>query len=586
MEKRENIDSKFKWDLSCYIKDDKMLEEEFKYIEQTYPTFKKYNKKFDDREMLLEYFNKSKEFNIRVGKLYAYAYNSLNEDISNTKFKKLSSRLEFLMNDVNQTLSFVSPQLKNLKTEYLKELLKDDRFKNLNRFINNLIKDKKHKIDEKTNKLISQMGLFLGAADECYDELTTSEIEFEDIEVNGEKFTINEANYGKLIKHKNREVRRLTLKSLMEGYGKVNKTLTATLVNNANKEIFFARLEKFKSLKEQCLYDEEVSSKVYTKLIEQINKRLPLLFETFEERRKALKLDKLAYYDIMLDFNAKEEYSCEEAVELVKVATLPLGEEYVKLLEEKFNQKVIDFLPNKDKATGAYSTGSYGCPSIVLMNFVGDFNSVSTLAHEIGHAMHTEFSDRFQPYETSDYVIFVAEVASTVNELLLDNLIMKNADNNTKRAVIFELFNKVRSTIFRQTMFSEFEDYLYSSLENKQPISYEDLNNYYYELKKKYYGENIELPEELKYEWSRIPHFYRPYYVYKYATGFISALCIVQKLMTEKDYYKKYINFLKGGSSKTPIELLQDIDVDLTTNKPYDLAFEYIRKQLEELKKI
>lgn len=586
MEKRENIGKKYKWDLSCYIKDDEMLEEEFKYIEQTYPTFKKYNKKFDNKEILLEYFSKSKEFNIRVGRLGSYIYNTLNEDISNTKFKKLSSRLEFLMNDVSQTLSFVGPQLKNLKIEYLKELLIDDRFKNLNRFINNLIKSRKHKIDEKTNALLSQMGLFLGAADECYDELTTSEIEFDDIEVDGKKFTVDEASYSKLMKNKNREVRRLSLKSLMTGYGKLNKTLTATLVNNANKEIFFARLEKFKSLKEQALFDEEVSSRVYSKLIEQINKNLPLLFETFEERRNELNLSKIAYYDLMLNFNSKQEYSIEEAVKMVKDATKVLGEEYSNLLEEKFNQKVIDFLPNKDKATGAYSTGSYGCPSIVLMNYVDDFSSVSTLAHEIGHAMHTEFSDRFQPYETSDYVIFVAEVASTVNELLLDNLMMKNADKHTKKAIIFELFSKVRSTIFRQTMFSEFEDYLYTSLENKQPISYEDLNNFYYDLNKKYYGKDVELPEELKYEWSRIPHFYRPYYVYKYATGLISALCIVQKLTTEKDYYKKYINFLKGGSSKTPVELLQDIDVDLTTNKPYDLAFKYIRKQLESLRKI
>ena len=288
----------------------------------------------------------------------------------------------------------------------------------------------------------------------------------------------------------------------------------------------------------------------------------------------------------MLELTDEKEYSIEEAIDLVKQATIPLGEEYSKLLEEKFNQKVIDYLPNKDKERGAYSSGTYGCPSIVLMNFVGDYNSVSTLAHEIGHALHSEFSNKFQPYEKSDYVIFVAEVASTVNELLLYNLMMKKADNNVKKALTFELFDQLRSTVFRQTMFSEFEDYVHNKLENKNPLTYQDLNDYYYSLNKKYYGEDVELPEELKYEWSRIPHFYRPFYVYKYATGYISALCIVKKLMTEKDYYKKYINFLKSGSSKDPVSLLKDIDVDLTTNKPYNLAFDYIRKQLNELRKI
>ena len=582
MELRENVDERYMWDLSCYVREEE-VEKEFEYLE-SYKDFLKYNKKFDDKEMLLRYLQESKQYYIRTAKLGVYIYNSLNQDTSNTKFIKLLQRLQFIDSDISEALYFVQPQLNKLKVSYLKELIKDDRFKDNKVFLKELIRTKKHRVDEKTSKLLSKMNLFLGGAEECFDELTTSEISFEEVEVDGIKYQVNEANYSKLLNNKNRDVRRLSLKSLMGGYGKFNKTLTSTYINQCNKDIFFARLEKFKTLKEQALFYEEVDSKVYDILIEQVNKNLPLLHVVLEEKRKLLNLDKLAYYDIMVELTDKKEYSIEEAIELVKESTACLGEEYSALLEEKFKQKVIDYLPNKDKATGAYSTGSYGAPSLVLMNFVGEYNSVSTLAHELGHALHTEFSNKFQPYETADYVIFVAEVASTVNELLLYNLMMQKADEKTKSALTFELFDHVRSTIFRQTMFSEFEDWTHNELENKRPLTYEDLNVYYYDLCKKYYGEKIELPEELKYEWSRIPHFYRPFYVYKYATGLISALCIVQKIMTEKDYYKKYIEFLKSGCSKDPVQLLKDIDVDLKTDKPYKLAFEYIRKQLDLIK--
>ena len=218
------------------------------------------------------------------------------------------------------------------------------------------------------------------------------------------------------------------------------------------------------------------------------------------------------------------------------------------------------------------------------MNFVDDYNSVSTLAHEIGHAMHTELSDRNQPFELSDYVIFVAEVASTVNEILLNLHVSKTASKEQKQALIFEMLDSLRATVYRQTLFSEFEDFAHSKLESGEPLTYEDYNNKYYELNKKYYGDSIMLPDELKFEWARIPHFYNAFYVYKYATGFVSALCIVQNLLEDDEYYKKYINFLKSGCTKPPVELLQDIGVDLTTDEPYNKAFKFIDNLINEIK--
>lgn len=581
--KREEVEDKYKWDLSSYIKDEKMLNEEFDWLKTNYPKFKNYYGKFADKDVLLDYFKFSDEFEIREDRLASYLYHSLDQDTSNTKFLALTSKFSYLANDISKTCAFVSPQLMALDESYLKSLCQDANFAIYKRELESILRHKNHQISEHDNQLISKMGLFLGGASESFGALTTGEMQFDDVIVSDKKYKVDEANYSKLMNNKNREVRKQTLRSLMTGYGGKIKTIATMYLNSVEESIFFANLYNFNSVREEALYGEEVDKEVYDRLINQINNHLPILHTIMEERRNVLGLDKIAYYDAMLSFDTDKHYTIENAIDLVKKATLPLGEEYKKIVTEKFNQKCIDYLPNDNKETGAYSSGAYACPSVILMNFVGDLKSVYTLAHEMGHTMHSEFSNRTQPFATSQYKIFVAEVASTVNEMLLYNYLIKNADDTLKKALVFDLLDEFRATVFRQTMFSEFEDFVHTSLENKTPLTYEDLNNYYYDLNRKYYGDKVELPEELKYEWARIPHFYRPFYVYKYATGFISALCIVEKILTEKDYYKKYINFLKSGSSKPVVQLLQDIDVDLTTDEPYNLAFKYLNEQLKQL---
>lgn len=582
--KRDEVEEKYKWDLSMYIKDEKMLNQEFDWLKENYPKFKDYYGKFADKDVLLDYFKFSDEFEIKEDRLASYLYHSLDEDTSNTKFLALTSKFSYLANDINKTCAFITPQLMQLEEKYLQDLYNNPDFVVYKRTIESILRYKNHQVSEHDSQLISKMGLFLGGASESFGALTTGEMQFEDVKAGENTYKVDEANYSKLLNNKNREVRKQALHSLMSGYGGKVKTIATMYLNSVEESIFFANLYNFKSVREEALFGEEVSQEVYDRLIKQINANLPVLHSIMEARRKVLGLDKIAYYDAMLSFDTDKQYSIEDAIDLVKKATLPLGEEYQKIVSEKFNQKCIDFLPNDNKETGAYSSGAYNCPSVILMNFVGDLKSVYTLAHEMGHTMHSEFSNRNQPFATSQYKIFVAEVASTVNEMLLYNFLIKDADEDLKKALVFDLFDEFRATVFRQTMFSEFEDYSHTSLENKTPITYEDLCKYYYDLNKKYYGDRVELPEELKYEWARIPHFYRPFYVYKYATGFISALCIVEKILTEKDYYKKYINFLKSGTSKPVVELLQDIDVDLTTDKPYDLAFKYLNEQLAKVK--
>lgn len=579
--KREEQDKKYQWDLSMYIKDEKMLNDEFEWLKNNYPKFKEYYGKFADEKTLLDYFKFSDEFEIREDRLASYLYHSLDQDTSNTKFLALTSKFSYLANDISKTCAFITPQLLALDEEYLKKLLNKQEFFEYYRTLESILRNKSHQISEHDSELISKMGLFLGGASEIFGALTTGEMNFDDVTVDGQAFKVDEANYSKLMNNKNRETRRLALKSLMSAYGGKIKTIASMYLNSVEESIFFSKLANFNSVREEALFNEEVDKSVYERLIKQINENLPILHSIMEKRRKALNLDKIAYYDAMVSFDTDKQISIEEAQELVKNATKPLGDEYQKLVSRKFEEKCIDYLPNDNKETGAYSSGVYDCPSVILMNYVGDLKSVYTLAHEMGHTMHSEFSNRNQPFATSQYKIFVAEVASTVNEMLLYNYLVKDADKELKKALVFDLCDEFRSTVFRQTMFSEFEDFAHTTLENKTPLTYEDLNKYYYDLNKKYYGEVVELPEELKFEWARIPHFYRPFYVYKYATGFISAVCIVKKILTEKDYYKQYINFLKSGSSKPVIDLLRDIDVDLATDKPYKLAFGYLKEQLE-----
>ncbi len=585
MKTRNEIDLKYKWDLSCFVKNEEELKKNLKYLKENITEFKQFYGKLADKAMLKKYLTMDKEYNKVLYATSLYISNTLNTNTADVKYINYSTQLSYIGKELGEATAYIYPHMLDFSEEYLQELLSDLELKDYFRFFKDIARNKPHKISEYDSQFLSKMGMFLGSSEEVYDTLTSGEMTFDKAkDSSGQEHDVEEAEYSKLMDNSDRELRKNAFKSLMNGYGGKIRTFATTYTNDIHLDSFMTRLSKFNSLKQRSLFDEEVDDGVYNNLINNINKRVIVLQQIVETKAKHLKYNDMAYYDLFVTVvEEKKNYAIEEAVELVKDCTKILGEEYQQVLNQKFNENVIDFLPNKDKVTGAYSTSMYGKPSIVLMNFVEDYNSVSTLAHEIGHAMHSEFSNRNQPEPLADYVIFVAEVASTVNEILLNLHVSKTADEEQKKALAFELLDSVRSTIFRQTLFSEFEDYTHEQLENEAPLTYEDFNNKYYELNKKYYGENIILPDELKYEWSRIPHFYRPFYVYKYATGFVSALCIVQKLLTDKDYYKQYISFLKSGCTKPPVELLQDIGVDLTTDEPYNKAFEFVENILKTL---
>ena len=585
MKKRSEIDELYKWDLSSYVKDEQELKQNLQYLKDNAEKYKDFYGKFNNKQLLKQYLKFDEEYTIKFYRTSAYIGHNLDTDMSSTKFINYSKQLELIAKICGEAGSYISPQLNDLEDAYINELIEDKELSDYKLFFKSILKNKPHKVSEQDSKLLSKMSLCLGNDSEIFDTLTSGEIKFDSIvDKDGNKHDVYEADYSKWLQNNDPNLRKQAFKSIMNGYAGKIRTLACLYTNDIQYDIFNNELTKFTSTREKAMFHEEVDSKVYDTLINNINSRLDVLQNILKLKSKYLNIEDMAYYDMMLTVGKNSCYNVDQAKELVKQSTKILGEEYRQILNEKFDQKVIDYMPNENKQTGAYSSGVYGCPSIVLMNFVDDYNSISTLAHEIGHAMHTEFSNRNQPWPLAEYVIFVAEVASTVNEILLNLHVSKDADESEKISLIFELLDSLRSTVYRQTLFSEFEDFSHTELENGRPLTYEDFNNKYYELNKKYYGDSVTLLEDLKYEWSRIPHFYRAFYVYKYATGFISALCIVQNLLEDDEYYKKYINFLKSGCSKTPVELLQDIGVDLTTDEPYNKAFKFIEDLIREIK--
>lgn len=585
MKKRNEIDELYKWDLSSYVKDENELKQNLQYLKDNANKYQEYYGKFNDKSILKQYLKFDEEYTIIFYKTSAFIGHTLNTDTSNTKYINYSKQLEFIAKICGEAGSYITPQLNDLADDYLNELIDDEDLVDYKLFFKGILKNMPHKVSEQDSKLLSKMTLCLGNDSDIFDTLTNGEIKFDSIiDKDGNKHEVYEADYSKWLQNDDRNLRQQAFRSIMSGYGGKIRTLACLYTNDIQYDIFDNELTKFASTREKSMFHEEVDSKVYDVLIRNINSRLDILQNILKLKAKYLNIGDMAYYDMMLNVGQKNSYTIEQAKDMVKKCTKILGTEYQQILNEKFEQGVIDYLPNENKQTGAYSSGVYGCPSIVLMNYVGDYNSVSTLAHEIGHAMHTEFSDRNQSFPLSDYVIFVAEVASTVNEILLNLHVQNTSNDMEKKTLIFELLDSLRATVYRQTLFSEFEDFSHNELEKGNPLTYEDYNNKYYELNKKYYGDSIVLPEELKYEWSRIPHFYRAFYVYKYATGFVSALCIVQNLLEDGNYYKKYINFLKSGCSKPPVELLKDIGVDLTTDEPYNKAFKFIENIINKIK--
>lgn len=585
MELRKNIPEEFKWNIGLF-KTNEEIEHVINLIEESTKEANKYYGKFNDKEVFFDYFYSNLDKTILIQQLYFYVSNNLSVDGDNTEIKKLIQRIEIVATKNEQAYSFVSPQLSKLSTKYLNELLLDPRSKDIENIIKSLIISKKHSIDEKTSKVVADLSMSFSDTSSIFDILSDMEIPFLDaVDSTGKHYPVKEPNYKEYISSKDRVLRESAFNSIMNGYGNFNKTLANLYIKDIQSDNAFVKLNKFKTLLEKTLFDY-VPKKVFENNIKFVTKNINLLQDFVATTAKTSGIENFSYFDLFTDEKISGNITVDQGKEIMLKALSVLGEEYVSKVKQKLNDKSIDYLPNKDKTSGAYCSNCYNAKTLILLNWVNDFDSVSTLCHEMGHCINAEYFNSAQPYFKAEIPIFSAEIASTVNEILLNQYMLKNCNKTEQTYYLKEFLNQVRSTIFRQTLFTEFELYAHEQVEQEIPITHEELNAKYYELNQKYYGSSCVLPENLKYEWSRIPHFYRPYYVFSYSTGLITAISIAQKLLTEKDFKDKYIYFLKNGSNKKPVDILKEIGIDLTTNKPYEDAFKFVKLQLEKYRSL
>ena len=582
--KRAEIEEKYKWDLSGYFKSDDDFYKEYESLKGHLGDFRKYKGKLSNESILLECLRFDDQISLRLEILYVYASLKTREDATNSFYRERLTLVETLSSKFASETTFIDIEVKKYNNKDLKRLSQTTEFTN---YFKDMIRTKRLILSEKEEQIITLTGETAGGFSDNFDMFDDGDLKFESPkDSKGKKHKLTHSNYVELMQSDDRILRKNTIKKLNGAYGKFNNFLSSNYINNIKKNTFYTKIRKFKSTLDRSIYGEEASRKVYDNLIKMMRENLPVFHKYFDVKRRSLNLDKFAIYDqFAKEKGVKKTYTYEEAIDVIKKATKPLGEEYTNLIDRAVKERWIDLYPNENKDSGAFSWGAYSKNPVVLTNFIGDTNSVFTLAHELGHAMHTYYSNKTQNLDQAGYTIFVAEVASNVNEILLLKYLSENSIEKSDKIYYYDHFlSEFKGSAFRQLMFSEFEQFAHEQYENDKPISAKILNDYYYELNKTYFGKDVELVPEIKYEWSRIPHFYRSFYVYKYAIGVISALYIVYKVLPKGS--ERYLNFLKSGSTKDPISLLKDAGVDLKDKNVIKNAFDYALSIINEWEKL
>ncbi len=587
MKKRDQIENEYKWDLSSYISNSQEIDEIFKKIEDLTKILPKYKGEMQNPDILYERLTKYKDDFISISKLAHYISHMLNVDSSNTDIIVLEQKFSNLYTKLSEANAYFVPQLYELSNEYLDSLLKDKRFQNFDNLINEIIKLKPHKIDESTNELLSKMGTFLENNENLHSIIVDSELKFNDVlDSKGKVKKLDNSNYPIYLRSKDPELRKNAFDSKMTAFSQFNKTFAELYIKDIEYDKFLSNLTNYSNLLESVLLEDDIPKSVFDNIIKFTEKYIPLLQDYCKTRAKISKNKKFAYYDLFEDDKSNSKISLDQAKEIIKKALAPLGQDYLNNLDRKLHDKSIDYFPNENKNSGAYCSHCYGANTVVLTNYMYDYNSVSTLCHELGHCINAEYFLNSQPYEKADITIFAAEIASTTNEILLNQYMLKNSNERDKKYFLRHFLDNVRSTIFRQIIFTEFELFAHNNIEKDIPTTYLDLNKCYLDLNKKFYGKSLIIPEKLQYEWMCVPHFYSPYYVFTYATGLVCAIAIADKILSDKEFYKSYIYFLKNGTNKPAVEILKEIGIDLTTEQPYETAFNFIKRQLNSYKSL
>lgn len=586
---RNQVEKRYTWNTDDIFSSDEEWEKAYADAEKSID-FSAYAGKLGDKKQLLALLKAGDEFSKKVERVFIYASMKHDEDTRVSKYMAYDSKCMALISKYSAEMAFFEPEMAAQSEEYLNSLLADKDFADYDYMISTLIKRKPHVIPEEEERLVAMAGETFSSFSDIFSMIDNADLPLPEMEFEGQKTKLTHGTYGVIMHSLDREKRKEAYEKYYGAYQGLLNTITATYYGNVKKDVFLSRAYKYNSCLERALANEDVKDCVYRNLLEAVKKGFPAMHRYIADRKKIFGYDKLYFYDVyaplVSDADVKMNY--DDAYAYVIKGLAPLGKDYQALLKRGHDERWIDVEETEGKRSGAYSTGCYGVHPYVLLNYKPTISDIFTIAHEMGHSLHTYFSSHNQPYAKSDYKIFVAEVASTVNEVLLLKFMLGDTeDENLKKFLLNYYLDTIRGTLYRQTMFAEFEYEAHTLAEKGEPLTKELLCEVYGRIGKDYYGDAIEHDFAISCEWARIPHFYRAFYVYKYATGITAAINIAHRILTEGEpAVKDYFKFLSSGSSSDPVSLLKLAGVDLETKAPFEFAMNEFSETLAEFEKL
>ncbi len=586
---RSEVETKYKWNTADVFESDEAWEQAFVAIEKEID-FQKYRGTLNTAENLLQYFKAEEAVSMKLMRLYLYSFLKSDEDVRDSKYGSMNARVMSLFTRLGAETSFATPEISALPEKTLAAFIKDERLKDYDYMLSRISAQKKYILSEKEEWILAQTGEPLDVSYDVFGMLDNAELDLPEIEYEGKKTKLSHGLYSVILSCNDAKKRAEVFRLYYSAYRKIIGTLAATYYGNVKKDIFYKNVRGYSSCLDMALFDEDVDRSVYENLIRCVNAAAPVMHRYMAVRKKALGLKEMHVYDLFVPLveDAELRLEFDDAFDLVLKGLAPLGEEYRNLLRKGKAERWIDVHETEGKRNGAYSIGVYGQHPYVLLNYQKTTFEIFAIAHEMGHALHSYFSNKNQPYSKAEYKIFVAEVASTVNEVLLLKYLLKTTqDKNLKKYLLNYFMDMIRTTLFRQTQFAQFEEKAHEMAEAGEPLNKDNLSEMYYKLNQAYYGAALTHDKDIEIEWARIPHFYRSFYVYKYATGITSAVCIANRILNGgQKAVDDYFRFLSGGSSTDPVSLLKIAGADLTKEETYAVVMKEFEAALNEFEAI
>lgn len=595
IKERDQIDSQYQWNIEEMYADEQKWESDYKEVERRAEAFGKFAGTLSESaDQLLAAMKEKDGIFLEMERVYVYARMKRDEDNRVSKYQAMTDRAQTLMAKASAHMAFITPELLDMPEERLLGFLDEKKELGIYRYVfTDLLREKAHVLTEAEERLMAQFSELTSATNDIFGMINDADIKFGTIvDADGDEVEVTHGNYIGLLQSPDRRVRKEAYEHMYDAYIKQKNTLATTYNYNTKSDTVFARIRKYPSAIEAALSGDNVPLSVYKNLVDTVNSRLPLLHRYVEIRRRALKLEDVHMYDVYVPLVQPpahaENIPYEKALDMVREGLAPMGEDYLSRMNKGLSQRWIDVFETPGKTSGAYSFGTYDSYPYILLNYTGRLQDVFTIIHEMGHSMHSHYTREAQPYVYGSHSIFTAEVASTVNEsLLMKHLLTKATDPEEKKYLLNLYIEEFRTTLFRQTMFAEFELLTHQAVEEGEVLTAEWLSEKYGELNRKYFGEKVVYDDYIAMEWARIPHFYNAFYVYKYATGYSAATALSKKILEEGPAARdQYIKFLKTGDSDDPINLLKIAGVDMSKPEPIELAmdtFEGLINQLDEL---